>query len=127
VSGARSSQRLFDARSLRAERQASGKAYLEFLRRDTLSAGLYELAAGATDPQAPHTEDELYMVLEGRASLRVAGVGHPVEPGAIVFVEAGVDHCFEAIESDLSVLVFFAPPEGSGADRGAPEGHAEAG
>jgi quercetin dioxygenase-like cupin family protein len=113
---------VFDRRSLRAEREASGRAYLEFLRRETLSAGLYELAAGAVDPQTPHGEDELYVVLEGRASLRVAGLRHPVEPGSIVFVEAGVEHRFEAIESDLSVLVFFAPPEGSGADKGAPEG-----
>jgi len=127
VSSARSSQRVFDARSLRAERQASGRAYLEFLRRETLSAGLYELAAGATDPQTPHGEDELYVVLEGRASLRVAGVGHPVEPGSIVFVDAGVEHRFEAIESDLSVLVFFAPPEGAGAQKGTPEGSAEVG
>jgi quercetin dioxygenase-like cupin family protein len=122
LSSAGSSRDVFDRRSLRAEREASGRAYLEFLRRETLSAGLYELAAGAVDPQTPHGEDELYVVLEGRASLRVAGLRHPVEPGSIVFVEAGVEHRFEAIESDLSVLVFFAPPEGSGADKGAPEG-----
>ena len=122
---ARSARDVFDQRSLRVQRKASGKAYLEFLRRETLSAGLYELAAGAVDPQTPHGEDELYVVLEGRASLRVAGLAHPIEPGSIVFVEAGVGHRFEAIESDLSVLVFFAPAEGSGAEKGAPEGSAE--
>jgi mannose-6-phosphate isomerase-like protein (cupin superfamily) len=122
-----SSGRAFQHSSLRAERQAAGRPYLEFLRRETLSAGLYELAAGAFDPQKPHGEDELYVVLEGRASLRVAGLHHPVEPDSIVFVEAGVEHRFEAIESDLSVLVFFAPAEGSGAERGASEGSTEAG
>lgn len=127
MSTARSSGEVFDERSLRAQREASGRAYLEFLRRHTLSAGLYELAAGAVDPQTPHSEDELYVVLEGRASLRVAGLGHPVEPGSIAFVEAGVEHRFEAIESDLSVLVFFAPPEGSGAGTDASEGSARFG
>jgi mannose-6-phosphate isomerase-like protein (cupin superfamily) len=125
MSTAQSSRGVFDQRWLRARRRASGRAYLEFLRRETLSAGLYELTAGAVDPQTPHGEDELYVVLEGRASLRVAGLGHPVGPGSIVFVEAGVEHRFEAIESDLSVLVFFAPPEGSSAEKGAPEGSAE--
>jgi quercetin dioxygenase-like cupin family protein len=124
VSTVQRSQRAFDQESLRAQRAASGRAYLEFLRRETLSAGLYELAAGAVDPQTPHTEDELYVVLEGRASLRVAGEEHPVGPGSVIFVETGVEHRFEAIESDLSVLVFFAPPEGSGVEKGAPEGSA---
>jgi quercetin dioxygenase-like cupin family protein len=67
------------------------------------------------------------MVLAGRASLRVAGVAHPVEPGSIVFVEAGVEHRFEAIDSDLSVLVFFAPPEGSGAEKRTPQGSPQVG
>jgi quercetin dioxygenase-like cupin family protein len=125
VSTTRSSPGVFDQRSLQAQREASGRAYLEFLRRETLSAGLYELEAGAVDPQTPHGEDELYVVLEGRASLRVAGQAHPVEPGSIVFVEAGVEHRFEAIESDLTVLVLFAPPEGSRAQKGAPEGSAQ--
>ena len=124
MTDAGSAQEAFDARSLQAQRGASGKAYLEFLRRETLSAGLYELAAGAIDPQTPHDEDELYVVLEGRASLRVAGAEHPVKPGSILFVEAGLEHRFEAIESDLSVLVFFAPAEGSGVGKGSPEGSA---
>jgi quercetin dioxygenase-like cupin family protein len=125
MSTTRASRDVFDQRSLRAQRKASGKAYLEFLRRETLSAGLYELPAGGVDPQTPHGEDELYVVLDGRARLRVAGLGHPVEPGSIVFVEAGVEHRFEAIESDLSVLVFFAPPEGSRREKRAPERSAE--
>ena len=32
-------------------RQQAGELYLEFLRVSALSAGLYELAAGAQDPQ----------------------------------------------------------------------------
>ena len=40
--------------------------YREFLRVPDLSAGLYVLEAGATDPQSPHTEDELYYVVAGR-------------------------------------------------------------
>ena len=45
----------------------SGKLYREFLRVPSMSAGLYVLAAGATDPQRPHHEDEMYYVVRGRA------------------------------------------------------------
>jgi quercetin dioxygenase-like cupin family protein len=103
----------FEVGALAQERAASGRLYLEFLRRGSMSVGLYELAAGAADPQQPHTEDEVYLGLEGRATLVVEGEQHPVVPGSVVFVAAGADHRFESIESDLRVLVFFAPPEAS--------------
>lgn len=44
------------------ERTAAARLYREFLRVPDLSAGLYALEAGATDPQLPHAEDELYYV-----------------------------------------------------------------
>ena len=49
-----------------AERAKAGKLYREFLRVPAMSAGLYVLAAGATDPQRPHHEDEMYHVIRGR-------------------------------------------------------------
>ena len=36
---------------LEARRENANKSYLEFLRVPTMSAGLYTLEAGATDPQ----------------------------------------------------------------------------
>ena len=48
-----------------ADQAAGGRLYHEFLRVPDLSAGLYVLEAGATDPQSPHTEDELYYVVAG--------------------------------------------------------------
>ena len=83
------------------------------MRASTLSTGLYELAAGDTDPQLPHSEDEVYYVIRGRAVIRMAGEDSPVRAGTVVFVEAGVDHRFHSIEEDLTVLVVFAPPRGS--------------
>ncbi|HEY8446386.1 MAG TPA: cupin domain-containing protein [Thermomicrobiales bacterium] len=89
-------------------RQA-GKLYYEFLRVPSLSVGLYVLPAGGEDPQTPHREDEVYVVLEGRAVLSVAGEDHPVQRGSIVFVAKEVEHRFHSIEETLRVLVFFAP------------------
>ncbi len=48
-----------------AARAASGRLYHEFLRVPDLSAGIYVIEAGGTDPQSPHTEDELYYVVAG--------------------------------------------------------------
>ena len=105
----------FDVPSLeeaRAEVQhRTGELYLEFLRRDSMSCGLYVLEAGADDPQEPHQEDEVYVVLEGRARLMVAGRDHPVGPGSVLFVARTVAHHFHDVSERLSVLVFFAPAE----------------
>ena len=45
----------------------------EFLRVPTLSCAIYRLPAGSSDMQAPHLEDEVYVVLEGRARLEIDG------------------------------------------------------
>jgi quercetin dioxygenase-like cupin family protein len=106
---------VFDVPSLeeaRAEVQRrTGELYLEFLRRDSMSCGLYVLEAGADDPQEPHQEDEIYLVLAGRGWLEVAGRDHPVAPGGVLFVARTVPHRFHTITERLSVLVFFAPAE----------------
>lgn len=85
----------------------------EFLRRDSMSLEVYRLEAGATDPQDPHTEDEVYYVIEGIAKIRIGDEVHPVEAGDIVFVEAEREHYFFDIEEDLVTLIFFAPARGS--------------
>ena len=96
-----------------AARVAAGTRYHEFLTVPDLSAGLYVLDAGATDEQSPHTEDELYYVLEGRARVRVGHDDRPVVPGSLVFVGAQVPHQFHDIEERLVLLVAFGPAEGS--------------
>jgi mannose-6-phosphate isomerase-like protein (cupin superfamily) len=96
----------------RAEvQQRTGELYLEFLRRSSMSCGLYVLEAGATDPQEPHQEDEVYVVLDGLAMIVVAGQDQPVGPGSVVFVARTVPHRFHDITKRLSVLVLFAPAE----------------
>jgi mannose-6-phosphate isomerase-like protein (cupin superfamily) len=102
---------LYELDELSAERARSGRAYFEFLRVPAMSAGLYELPAGGVDPQQPHSEDEVYYVVRGRARITVAEEDRPVRPGCVVFVKAGVAHRFHSIVEDLAVLVFFAPAE----------------
>lgn len=101
----------FDLARLQDEQPGRAQGYHEFLRVPALSLGLYRLPAGATDPQQPHAEDEVYLVLAGRARFRSGERDQPVAPGALLFVPARQPHAFHAIEEDLSVLVMFAPAE----------------
>ena len=108
------SQALFTTvQALDAERGAAGRRYLEFLRVPDLSAGLYVLEAGVADPQNPHAEDEIYVVMRGRARFRVGAEEQEVGPGAVLFVPARVEHRFLDIRERLEVLVVFGPAEGS--------------
>jgi mannose-6-phosphate isomerase-like protein (cupin superfamily) len=101
----------YELADLISQREASGKRYLEFMRVPDLSMGLYVLPAGGTDPQSPHTEDEVYYVASGRAQIKVADEDRAVQAGSIVYVAKNVEHRFHSIEEELTVLVFFAPAE----------------
>ena len=105
---------VFELAPLLDQRRQSGRLYLEFLRVPALSAGLYELPAGATDPQRPHAEDEVYYVVRGRAVVQVGAEDRPVQAGSVVYVAANVPHRFHSIAEDLTLLVLFAPAEGGG-------------
>jgi mannose-6-phosphate isomerase-like protein (cupin superfamily) len=92
-------------------RQDAQKPYLEFLREPAISAGLYTLKAGSTDLQSPHTKDEIYVVLEGRAKILVGTQDFEVNPGDTIFVPANLEHRFHSITETLKVIVVFAPAE----------------
>jgi quercetin dioxygenase-like cupin family protein len=103
--------RFFTLNEIDAQRAKSSKQYREFLRVASMSAGLYVLAAGATDPQRPHHEDEMYYVVRGRARFRAGDEDRQVSAGTVLFVAAEVEHRFYDIKEELAVLVFFAPAE----------------
>jgi len=87
------------------------------LSSDDLSLGTYSIPAGGLDDQAPHTEDEIYVVRSGRATLVTTSGIVDVGPGSVVFVPAGEPHKFTEISEDLALVVVFAPPYGSRAAR----------
>lgn len=101
----------YELAQLISQRADSNKLYLEFLKVSELSLGLYVLPAGGTDPQSPHTEDEVYYVVSGKAQITVADESRDVQAGSIIYVEKNVAHHFHSMEEELTVLVFFAPAE----------------
>ena len=101
----------FQISQLLEKRAQAAKLYLEFLRVPAMSAGVYVIPAGGTDPQKPHKEDELYYVLRGRARMKAGNEDQEVSAGHVIFVAANLEHRFYDIKEELAVLVFFAPAE----------------
>ena len=101
----------FELAQLMSQQAVSEKPYMEFLRVPDLSMGLYVLPAGGRDPQSPHTEDEVYYVVSGKAKITVGEEDRDVGAGSIVYVAKNVEHHFHSIEEELKVLVFFALAE----------------
>ena len=89
---------------------SNGERYVELFSHGSLNVELY--APRGTDPQSPHTRDEVYVVIEGKGTFRNGTERHPFGPGDVLFVAAGVEHRFEAFSDDLAVWVFFYGPEG---------------
>ena len=102
---------VFRLDDLDAERAANEGAYLRFLNERSMSVGLYALNQGDQDPQQPHRQDEVYLVVSGRASITVGQDTTTVGRGSVVFVPANTPHRFHHVSEDLRVLVVFSPPE----------------
>lgn len=99
----------FSLEELQAKVAGSEPSFFEFLRADQMSCAIYRLPAGSKDMQAPHLEDEVYLVVEGRARVRVESNEQEVGPGTILYVKATAEHSFFDIESDLTLLAIFGP------------------
>jgi mannose-6-phosphate isomerase-like protein (cupin superfamily) len=89
---------------------ADGKAFVELFAHGTLSVELY--APRGTDPQQPHTRDEVYVVVKGSGTFFDGQKRIPFSPGDCLFVAAHIPHRFENFSDDLAVWVFFYGPEG---------------
>ena len=74
----------------------------EFLRTPGMSLSIYHLPVGAIDMQAPHYEDEIYVVLSGTATVRIDDEEREVERGSVLFVKATTSHSFFDITEDLT-------------------------
>lgn len=93
--------------------QHQNSLYSEFLTTPNLSVGLYELPSGDNDPQQPHTEDEVYIILRGKGKIRVSEDVRDVAPGSVVYITAGVKHKFFNIIETITMLVIFSPARGT--------------
>ncbi len=105
-----SNWQVFDLDALRGKLKGDAVEYLEFLNESAVNCGIYFLPAGSTDMQAPHDDDEVYVVLGGRARMRLDEEERDVGPGSLLYVGATTRHSFFEIEEDMTLLVLFATP-----------------
>lgn len=98
---------IFDSAELIEKVRGDQPRLYEFLHTASLSSVVYHLPAGCRDLQAPHLEDEIYVVLEGKARIRIGDTERQAKPGSVLFVRATMKHSFVDIEEDLTVLAFF--------------------
>jgi mannose-6-phosphate isomerase-like protein (cupin superfamily) len=99
---------VFDLAEIKGKLKGEAVEYLEFLNVPALNCGVYFLAAGSTDMQAPHDEDEVYIVMSGKARMRLGAEERDVGPGSLLYIGATTEHSFFEIQEDMTLLVLFA-------------------
>ena len=96
-----------------------GERFVELFAHGTLSVELY--APHRTDPQHPHTRDEVYVVVGGTGRFLRGEEEVVFERGDVLFVEAGEVHRFVDFSQDFAAWVFFYGPQGGETDAPAQE------
>ena len=80
------------------------------IRHGSMRVGIY--APAGTDGQAPHEQDELYIVASGSGTFVKKGERRPFKAGDAIFVEAHAPHRFEDFSEDFATWVIFWGPKG---------------
>ena len=102
--------RLTIAHALETLDRANGPAFVTLLERGSMSVEIYR--PRKVDPQTPHDQDELYVVISGSGTFVKDGAAQPFEPGEMLFVAATVPHRFEGFSDDFATWVIFYGPRG---------------
>ena len=87
-----------------------GERSIELFRHGTLTVKLY--APRGSDPQTPHSKDEVYVVVNGTGRFGRGSEETSFGPGDVLFVPAGEEHRFLEFSDDFATWVFFYGPEG---------------
>ena len=69
------------------------------------------IARPTSGPQAPHDQDEFYIVASGSARYRWDGGETMVGPGDMMFAAAHTQHGYDRLSDDFAVWVVFYGPK----------------
>jgi mannose-6-phosphate isomerase-like protein (cupin superfamily) len=84
--------------------------FLKVMDHGSMSVEIYRPVK--TDPQTPHLQDELYVIISGSGEFLNNGERTFFEPGDVIFVPAGIEHRFENFTDDFATWVIFYGPLG---------------
>jgi len=84
---------------------AGGQRWVTMFKHGPLELEYYE--PRKTDPQQPHTRDEVYFVISGHGFFVRDGERQEFGPGEVLHVPAGVPHRFEQFSDDFATWAIF--------------------
>lgn len=89
------------------EKLASEKdaQFVTLLQNNSMRVEYY--APLQVDKQTPHQQDELYIIASGSGVFFRNGERFSFKKGDVLFVPAGMEHCFEDFTDDFSTWVIF--------------------
>lgn len=99
----------FPIAHVRTRLEAQGGGWEVVHEAPNLEVGVLVRIAPTPDPPVRHTADEVYVVLEGEATLEAEGERRRLTPGDAAFVPARKEHHFVDYDR-ISVLVVFTRP-----------------
>lgn len=84
---------------------AGGQRYVTMFHHGNLELEFYRPAS--TDPQKPHTRDEVYFVISGSGWFVRGKERQRFGPGEVLYLPAGVPHHFEEFSDDFATWAIF--------------------
>ncbi len=88
----------------------SDSAFAEIFKHGTMSIEIYKPVK--IDHQQPHSQDEIYVILEGKGRFFNDGEWSNFNKGDLIFVKAGAEHFFQDFSDDFMTWVIFYGPKG---------------
>ena len=94
----------------RSAKIAEGQRSALLMRHGSMTLRYY--APRGRDPQQPHEQDEIYLVVAGTGQFVNGDDRVPFGPGDVLFAAAGRVHRFEDFSDDFETWVVFWGPKG---------------
>lgn len=104
-------ERITPEAALKKIAAAGGQRYVTMFDHGNLELEFYKPVG--TDPQKPHTRDEVYFVISGTGWFVRDQERQRFGPGEVLYLPAGVPHRFEEFSDDFATWAIFAPPAAS--------------
>lgn len=98
--------RITPAWALEQLTKAGGQRFVTAFKKGHLELEYYKPLH--TDPQQPHTRDEVYFVISGTGWFVQGQDRTPFGPGEVLYVPAGETHRFEDFSSDFATWAIFS-------------------